>query len=143
MRPCLRPSTEGLKSWPVYQVLLLADLAGIGTTTPLISDRCPGRVYGRWYLARRLRLHRLAALEMVLLAPVPRAGGSSRTWMHRRYRSSPARLGPPTTARGASLLTCGDVEDNPGPAPSGWGRRTTQGCRNWWWSLSAAWAVTW
>jgi len=27
---------------------------------------------------------------------------------------------PPDTSRGASLLSCGDVEANPGPPPTGW-----------------------
>jgi len=35
--------------------------------------------------------------------------------------SCPARLGYHSTCRGASLLSCGDVEANPGPPPPDWG----------------------
>jgi len=35
--------------------------------------------------------------------------------------SCPARLGSRSTGRGASLLSCGDVEANPGPPPPGFG----------------------
>jgi len=31
------------------------------------------------------------------------------------------RVTPPATGRGASLLSCGDVEANPGPPPKDWG----------------------
>jgi len=40
---------------------------------------------------------------------------------HGRCVSCPARLGTLSSDRGASLLSCGDVEANPGPPPPDWG----------------------
>jgi len=45
----------------------------------------------------------------------------ARTWAHWRSRSCTSRLDHPTSGRGASLLSCGDVEANPGPPPTDWG----------------------
>jgi len=41
--------------------------------------------------------------------------------VHGRCVSCPARLGSRSTGRGASLLSSGDVEANPGPPPPDWG----------------------
>jgi len=98
-----------------------AGLAGAGTTTPRIDHPCPGRESGRRYHAWRHNLHRWAAIDLALLAPTFPKGEGPRTWAHGKSRSRPARLDHPTSGRGASLLSCGDVEANPGPPPTDWG----------------------
>jgi len=62
-----------------------------------------------------------ATIELALLAHTFPKGEGPRTWSHGRSRSCPARLDHPASGRGASLLSCGDVEANPGPPPAEWG----------------------
>jgi len=88
-----------------------------GTATHRIDHPCQGRDWGRRYYAGRHNLRRLAAIDQSLLAPIPLMAGGPRTWAHGHCRSCPARLDPPNTARGAFLLSCGDLEANPGPPP--------------------------
>jgi len=80
----------------------------------------PGRERGRRYHAWRHNLQIWAAIDLVMLALTFPQGEGPRTWAHGRSRSCPARLDHPTSGRGASLLSCGDVEANPGPAPTDW-----------------------
>jgi len=102
------------------QALQGAGLIDTGTSTPRIDD--PSVVQGRnrqYHLWRRL-LHRMAmalALQSPRL-PVPAAPGIR---CHGRCVSCPTRLGSYSTGRGSSLLSCGDVEANPGPPPPDWG----------------------
>jgi len=106
---------------PEYQALRSACLAGAGTTTPRIDHPCPGREWGLRYHAWRSNLHRWAAIDLGLLAPTFPKGEGPSTWAQRRSRSCPARLDNPTSGRGASLLSCGDVEANPDPPATDWG----------------------
>jgi len=76
--------------------------------------------WGRRYYEWRHSLHRLAAIDLALLAPLPLQGEAPHSRAHGRCRSCKARLDPPTTACGASLLSCGDVGANPGPPPTDW-----------------------
>jgi len=55
------------------------------------------------------------------MPPGPTASG---TRHHGRCASCPARLGTRSPGRGASLLSRGDVEANPGPPPPDWGEET-------------------
>jgi len=54
------------------------------------------------------------------MPPGPTASG---TRYHGRCASCPARLGTHSSGRGASLLSCGDVESNPSPPPPDCGEK--------------------
>jgi len=70
-------------------------------------------------LWRRL-LHRLAK-TLALNSPSPPWPAAPGRRINGRCVSCPARLGSHSTGRGASLLSCGDVEAIPGPPPPDWG----------------------
>jgi len=95
-------------------------LINTGTSTPRNDDPCAGRGWNRQYHLWRRLLHRME-MTLALHSPhllVPAATGIR---CHGRCVSCPARLGSHSTGRGASLLSCGDVEANPGTPFTDWG----------------------
>jgi len=106
---------------PEYQALRSAGLAGAGTATPRIDHPCPGREWGRRYYAWQHSLHRWAAIDLALFVPTFPKGKGPCTWAHGRSSSCPPRLDHRNCGRGASLLSCGYVEPNPGTPPADWG----------------------
>jgi len=130
--PTMGPPRRGHPGWlrhrqlvigkrtPESQALRRAGRIGSGTSTPRINDPCAGRRWNIQYYAWLRLLHRLA-MVLVLHAPCPTGPAAPSTRDHGRSVSCPARLGTHSSGRGASLLSCGDVEANPGPPPPDWG----------------------
>jgi len=109
------------KRSPEYHALRGAGLINKGTSTPRIDDPCAGRGWNRQYHLWRRLLHRMA-MTLVLHSPrlpVPALPPGIRC--HGRCGSCPARLGSHPAGKGAWLLSCGDVEDKPGPPLPDWG----------------------
>jgi len=140
--PTLGPPLRGHPGWlrhrqlvigkrsPEYQALRRAGRIGSGTSCPRIDDPCAGRRWNSQYYAWRRLLHRLA-MVLVIHAPCPTGPAAPSTRDHGRSVSCPARLGTHSSGRGASLLSCRDVEANPAPPAPDWGRRTTRFCPIW------------
>jgi len=88
---------------------------------PTYRPPLPGPGVGAPVLRVATQPPRTDAIDQALFAPTISKGEGQRTWAHGRSRSFPARLDHPTTGRSASLLSCGDVEANPGTPPTDWG----------------------
>jgi len=58
---------------------------------------------------------------LALHSPSPRGAAAPGIRSHGRCVSCPPRLGCQSSGRGASLLSCGDVEANPAPPTPDWG----------------------
>jgi len=116
-----RQLTFGKRS-PEDQALRRAGRIDTGTSTPRIDDPCAGRSWNRQYYAWRRLLPRLAVV-LALHSPFPRGPAAPGIRSRGRCVSCPARLGCHCSGRGASLLSCGDVEANPGPPIPDWGEK--------------------
>jgi len=108
------------KRSPEYQALRRAGRIGSGTSTSRIDDPCSGRRWNGQYYAWR-RLLQMLATVLALHAPFPTGPAAPSTHVHGRSVSCPARLGTHSSGRGAALLSCGDLEADPGPPPPDWG----------------------
>jgi len=130
--PTTGPPPRGHQSWlrhrqlvigkrfPEYQALRGAGLIDAGTSTPGIDDPCAGGGWSHRYYTWRRLLHRLAE-TLALYSPSPPRPVFPGRRINGRCVSCPARLGSHPNGRGASLLSCGDVEANPGPPTPDWG----------------------
>jgi len=108
------------KRSPKHQALRRARWIDTGTSTPRIDDPCAGRRWNRQYYAWRRPLHRLAVV-LDLQSPCPPGPAAPGRRSHGRCVSCPAPLGSHSFGRGASFLSCEDVEANPGPPTPDWG----------------------
>jgi len=104
-----------------YQGLRRACRIDTGTSTPRIDEPCADRRWNRQYYTWRHLFHVLAVV-LALHSPCPPKPAATGTRIHGWCVSCPARLGCHSSGRGASLLSCGDVEANPGPPPPDWGK---------------------
>jgi len=104
-----------------YQTLRSAGLVGAGTATPRIYHPCPGRDGAAGTTHGDTTPTDWRPSNRPCFPPYLSPPGDHVRRAHWRCRSCPACLDPPTTARGSSLLSCGDLEANPGPPPTDWG----------------------